>query len=88
MKKSLFNRCQAVIDAKYLPKDRHFTSFEEIKYVSKLMGLSELSAWDLQNLRDMWVLLHTEMDTRHNDIISQRFKSVIAILDNAKYDVK
>lgn len=88
MKKSLFKRCQAVIDANYSPKDRHFTSFEEIKYVSDLMGLSELSAWDLQNLRDMWVLLHTEMDTRNNDINYQRMQSVIAIIDNAQYDIK
>lgn len=88
MKKSLFNRCQAVIKANYSPKDRHFTSIEEIKYVSELMGLSELSVWDLQNLRDMWVLLHSEIDTRYNDVNYQRFQSVIAILDNAKYDIK
>lgn len=89
MKKSLFNRCQDVIDANYLPKDRHFTSFEEIKYVSKLMGLSELSAWDLQNLRDMWVLIHTdEMFSNGSKFNYQRFNSVIAVLDNAMYDVK
>ena len=52
------------------------------------MGLSELNAWDLQNLRDMWVLLHSEIDTRNNDVNYQRFQSVIAILDNAKYDIK
>ena len=88
MKKTLFNRCQAVIKANYLPKDRHFTSTEEIKYVFELMGLSELSVWDLQNLRDMWVLLHSEIDTRHNDVNYQRFQSVIAIIDNAKYNVE
>ena len=89
MKKSLFNSCQAVIDSNYLPKDRHFTSCEEIKYVSDLMGLSELSAWDLQNLRDMWVLIHTdEVFSKGAKFNYQRFNSVIAVLDNAKYDVK
>jgi hypothetical protein len=89
MKKSLFNRCQAVIDDNYLPKDRHFTSLEEIEYVSKLMGLSELSAWDLQNLRDMWVLIHTdEMFSKGPKFNYQRFNSVIAVLDIARYDVK
>lgn len=89
MKKSLFNRCQDVIDANYLPKDNFFTSLEEIKYVSDLMGLSELSAWDLQNLRDMWVLIHTEeMFSNRENFNHQRFNSVIAVLDNAMYDVK
>lgn len=87
MKKSLFNRCKVVIDADYVPSDKYFTSIKEIEYVSELMGLSELSKWDLQNLRDMWVLLHSEMDTRNNDI-NQRMQSVIAIIDNAQYDVK
>ena len=87
MKKSLFNRCREVIDVNYVPANRHFTSNEEIKYVSDLMGLNELSSWDLQNLRDMWVLLHSEMD-RHSDKLNyERYMSVIAIIDNVKYGV-
>ena len=88
MKKSLFNRCRAVIDAGYKPENFHYTSKEEIEYISKLMGFDELSSWDLQNLRDMWVALHTNIDTRNNIDNDLRFRSVIAIIDNAKYNVE
>ena len=86
MKKSLFNRCRAVIDADYSPKHRIFTSKEEIDYVSDLMGLDELDDWDLQNLRDMWVLLN--MDVDYNDEKAfKRSQSVVAIIDNKKYNL-
>lgn len=88
MKKTLFNRCRAVIDAGYKPENFHYTSKEEIEYISKLMGFDELSSWDLQNLRDMWVALHTNIDTRNNIDNDLRFRSVIAIIDNAKYNVE
>lgn len=87
MKKSLFNRCRAVIDANYSPANRMFTSNEEIEYVSELMGLDELDKWDLQNLRDMWVMMHNEIDIRNSEINYQRFSSVVAIIDNKMYGI-
>lgn len=87
MKKSLFNRCRAVIDANYSPANRIFTSNEEIEYVSYLMGLDGLDKWDLQNLRDMWVMMHNEIDIRNSEINYQRFSSVVAIIDNKMYGI-
>ena len=89
MKKTLFNRCRAVIDAGYKPENFHYTSKEEIEYISKLMGFDELSSWDLQNLRDMWVALHTNIDTRNNidnDEIKEYFLK--SILDQKNYSKK
>lgn len=88
MKKSLFNRCRAVIDANYSPANRMLTSNEEIEYVSELMGLDELDKWDLQNLRDMWVMMHNEIDIRNSEINYQRFSSVVAIIDNKIYSIE
>lgn len=89
MKKSLFNRCRAVIDANYSPANRMFTSNEEIEYVSELMGLDELDKWDLQNLRDMWVMMHQEIDPMLSNGVAnyQRFSSVVAIIDNKMYGI-
>ena len=84
MKKSLFNRCRAVIDADYSPKHRIITSKEEIEYVSDLMGIDELDGWDLQNLRDMWVLLNDDVDYKDEKAF-KRYMSVTAIIDDAKY---
>ena len=85
MKKSLFNRCRAVIEANYIPANRLVTSLKEINYVAELMGFQELDKWDLQNLRDMWVMMNSEMPVNHKDYNSQRFQSVIAIIDNEIY---
>lgn len=78
MKQTLFNRCIAVMDSNYQPANRLFTSTEEIEEITKLMGLNELDAWDIQNLRDMWVML--ENSNR------QQYQSVIAVLDYVKYN--
>ena len=75
----------SVIDAGYSPANRMFTSKDEIEYVSELMCLSELDSFDLQNLRDMWVLYHNQVDIRDNEVNYKRFQSVIAIIDNEIY---
>lgn len=66
-----------------------FTSNEEIEYVSELMGLEELDKWDLQNLRDMWVMMHQEIDPMLSSGVEnyQRFSSVVAIIDNKMYGI-
>lgn len=78
MKTTLFNRCIAVMDSNYSPVNRLVTTAEEIEEVTKLMGLNELDAWDIQNLRDMWVML--ENSNR------QQYQSVIAVLDYVMYN--
>lgn len=88
MKKSLFNRCRAVIDANYVPANRMVTSIKEIDYVSKLMELEDLDKWDLQNLRDMWVMMNSEMPVRHPEYNSQRYHSVMAIIDNKMFSIE
>lgn len=84
MKETLFQRCRKVIESNYYPKDRHFTSKEEIDYINKLMKLDELNSFDLQNLRDMWVLLNSDGEkTREEEL---RYYSVIAIIDDKIYE--
>lgn len=84
--KTLFNRCMDVIDSNYAPADRMFTSEDEIKYVSELMGLEELSYWDMRNLRDMWVALNRNKDYHTDDKASLRFRSVVAIIDHQMFN--
>ena len=84
--KTLFNRCMDVINSGYAPKDRMFTSEEEINYVSEIMGLNELSVWDLKNLRDMWVALNGNDDYLKDGNAILRYRSVVAIIDHNIYN--
>lgn len=75
-----------VINSGYAPKDRMFTSEEEINYVSEIMGLNELSVWDLKNLRDMWVALNGNDDYLKDGNAILRYRSVVAIIDHNIYN--
>ena len=44
---------QMISSLEYEPKDRHFTSEEEIEMLDKHFGLAGMSLLDLQNLRDI-----------------------------------
>ena len=79
MKRTLFNRCQAVVDCNYQPANRMITTTEEIETVNRLMGLDELNTWDLQNLRDLWVLLRGDSNNR------LQFNSVVSVIDSKIY---
>ena len=61
---------QMISSLEYEPKDRSFTSEEEIKMLDKHFGLSEMSLLDLQNLRDMFVLLYTHYRALNRDKFS------------------
>ena len=65
----------------YEPKDRSFTSEEEIKMLDKHFGLSEMSLLDLQNLRDMFVLLYS---LNRDKFSTNAMMSVTAVIDHFK----
>lgn len=76
---------QMISSLEYEPKDRSFTSEEEIKMLDKHFGLSEMSLLDLQNLRDMFVLLYTHYRTLNRDKFSTNaMMSVTAVIDHFK----
>lgn len=66
----------------YEPHSRMFTSQEDIDFLNKHFGLEEMSLLDLQNLRDMFVLLYCS----DLDMFSYYAKmSVTAVIDYYKF---
>lgn len=59
MKQTYFQMLRELSD--YCPKDDMFTSKEEIEMLDNHFGLSQMTAYDLQNLRDMTVYFYTEL---------------------------
>ena len=72
---------QMISSLEYEPKDRSFTSEEEIKMLDKHFGLSEMSLLDLQNLRDMFVLLYS---LNRDKFSTNAMMSVTAVIDHFK----
>ena len=72
---------QMISSLEYEPKDRSFTSGEEIEMLDKHFGLSEMSLLDLQNLRDMFVLLYS---LNRDKFSSNAMMSVTAVIDHFK----
>ena len=73
-----------VVDFKdYMPKDRHVTSREEIEQISKHFCLEEMSALELQNLRDFVVLFYTSNENLFDK--REAMYSITAVIDMFKY---
>ena len=73
-----------VVDFKdYMPKDRHVTSREEIEKISRHFNLEEMSALELQNLRDFVVLFYTSNENLFDK--REAMYSITAVIDMFKY---
>lgn len=84
---------QMIMDIRdYRPETRGFTSISEIKMLMNHFGLDKMSLLELQNLRDMVVLMFTHwmQDDRSKGEIdemmskSDAMQSITAVIDNFK----
>lgn len=66
----------------YEPKDRHFTSNEEMDMLNKHFGLEKMSAYELQNLRDMFMALYI---ANRDSFSCFAMMSVTAVIDHFKW---
>ena len=85
---------QMIMDVKdYTPKDEMVTSIDEIRMLEEHFGLEDMNLLELQNLRDMVVLLFSGWmkEKRSGGEIESFFKlshgmqSITAVIDNAKW---
>ena len=66
----------------YEPKDKHFTSNEEIERLNKHFGLEGMTVYEMQNLRDMFMALYFA----YRDWFScHAMWSVTAVIDHYKF---
>lgn len=66
----------------YEPKDKHFTSKEEMDMLNEHFGLEKMSAYELQNLRDMFMALYFA----YRDWFScSAMWSITAVIDHHKF---
>lgn len=66
----------------YMPAKRGFTSNEEMNRIAEHFHLAEMTALELQNLRDFVVMWY------RNDSMSDKFEamlSITAVIDHYKY---
>lgn len=74
---------QMVVDFKdYMPAQRGFTSNEEMQRIAEHFHLAEMTALELQNLRDFVVLWY------RGEHMSDKFEamlSITAVIDHYKY---
>lgn len=84
---------QMIMDIRdYRPETRGFTSIREIRMLMNHFGLDKMSLLELQNLRDMVVLMFTQwmQDDRSKSEIdemmskSDAMQSITAVIDNFK----
>lgn len=87
---------QMIMDVReYRPETRGFTSISEIKMLMNHFGLDKMSLLELQNLRDMVVLMFREwmQDDRSKGDVDEMMKksdamqSITAVIDNFKMRV-
>ena len=85
---------QMILDLKdWSPEDDHMTSLKEVRMLTEHFKLDEMSMLDLQNLRDMVVLMFGNWmkEKRSEGLMNEFFKisngmmSITAVIDNAKY---
>lgn len=67
----------------YMPEDMHVTSREEIQRIAEHFGLAEMTALELQNLRDFVVLYYTSNDKLSDKSVAMY--SITAVIDHYKY---
>lgn len=78
----------------YAPAQRGFTSSEEIAEIADHFDLDKMSVLDMQNLRDMVVLLYREWSrsARENsnwdefDRLTDAMQSITTVIDHYKYN--
>ena len=71
----------------YEPKDRHFTSNEEIQMLNEHFGLDKMSVLELQNLRDMFMLYYLSPGNQNENgawFSTNAMMSVTAVIDHYK----
>lgn len=74
---------QMVVDFKdYMPERRGFTSNEEMQRIAEHFGLAEMTALELQNLRDFVVLFYSNQEMLDK---FQAMMSITAVIDHYKY---
>lgn len=66
----------------YEPKSRMFTSNEEIEMLNKHFGLEAMTVTELQNLRDMFVLVYRD---QYDMFSTNAMMSVTAVIDHFKW---
>lgn len=72
-----------VVDFKdYMPAQRGFTSKEEIEKIAEHFGLANMTALELQNLRDFVVLFYRSDNMRDK---FEAMLSITAVIDHYKY---
>ena len=77
----------------YAPNKRGKTSEEEIGMLTRHFGLDKMSVLELQNLRDMVVMVYSSWiersaETERQDLVykqSQAMMSITAVIDMFKY---
>lgn len=83
---------QMIMDIReYRPETRGCTSIKEINNLMNHFGLDKMSLLELQNLRDMVVLMYREwmQDQRNDDIdkyfeLSDAMQSITCVIDHFK----
>ena len=74
---------QMVVDFKdYMPARRGFTSNEEMQRIAEHFHLAEMTALELQNLRDFVVLFYCQEDMLDK---FQAMMSITTVIDMFKY---
>ena len=74
---------QMVVDFKdYMPERRGFTSNEEMQRIAEHFHLTEMTALELQNLRDFVVLFYSQEDMLDK---FQAMMSITAVIDTYIY---
>ena len=66
----------------YMPERRGFTSNEEMQRIAEHFGLAEMTALELQNLRDFVVLFYSNEEMLDK---FQAMMSITAVIDQYKY---
>ena len=66
----------------YMPERRGFTSNEEMQRIAEHFGLAEMTALELQNLRDFVVLFYSNEEMLDK---FQAMMSITAVIDHYKY---
>ncbi len=74
---------QMVVDFKdYMPAQRGFTSNEEMQRIAEHFHLAEMTALELQNLRDFVVLFYSQEDMLD---MFQAMMSITTVIDTYLY---
>ena len=82
------------LETTFVPEYLHFTTAEEMQRVIETLGLNDMSAFELQNMRDMAVMFfdsdlndaRADRDWDAYDRYRELMFSVTATIDRVKFD--